>query len=105
MHHPAIDQRYTGEEEHPNRHGAPAERGSPRVRQLSPSDEDHQGAERAEHETGGDRDVDRTPPGRVCEHRGAFPNSARWHWGNEKAAGLAAPRARHAASATPRPVT
>src|SRR6266550_9557 len=79
MHHPAIDQRHTREENHSNRYGAPAERCGPRMRQLSTGDENQQTAERAEHKPGGDRDVDRTPPWRVREDRRSFLKTARWY--------------------------
>src|SRR6266576_619156 len=85
MHHPAIDQRHTREEHHPDRYGAPAERCRPRMGQLSAGHEDQQTAERTEHKPGSDRDMDRTPPGRVREDRRSFLKTARWYRMKQKA--------------------
>src|SRR5258706_9477726 len=79
MHDPAIDERHRGEEPHPHRYGAPAEGCRPRLRQVAACHEDQQAAERAEDKPGGDRDMDRPPPGRVREDGRSFLKAARWY--------------------------
>jgi hypothetical protein len=69
MHHPAVDEGDTGEEDHPYRECTPEERGDPGSEQPPARGQHEDSAQDTEHESGCDGHVNRAPPRGLAQYR------------------------------------